>query len=379
VGDWAFSRCGSLARVSLPPRVRALGTGAFASCAGLRRVDLPEGLETVGLLAFAECPALTELALPEGVKKVGEGAVRGCRGLADEKGFLVCRGVLVEYFGSERDLEIPEGVTRIGSDVFRPGPEPLRVRIPDSVTYTNFDAFPRGDLVLRVRRWAPHLTRALRRSRLLALAVEEPDSVPPRFRSALRIGRALYPGPEPDGEAAREDAAWFSANAGSLCPVAFRLPELLHFLCEKRLIRPADADLYLSEARSANDPALTALLLDYADRLGTDRVEKARERRRKREEAAAEARARRLADRRPEEDPAGLRFALEGKPEEFTRAELQRRLEARGAKLDRAVTAGTDCLAACRPEDEPAAAEKAAALGLPLLTWEQFSAMLGLE
>ena len=70
------------------------------------------------------------------------------------------------------------------------------------------------------------------------------------------------------------------------------------------------------------------------------------------------------------------RICEEGKPEEFTRAELQRRLEARGAKLDRAVTAGTDCLAACRPEDEPAAAEKAAALGLPLLTWEQFSALL---
>ena len=374
LGDCAFYLCTGLARVVLPPGVEGLGVGVFYGCAGLREAILPEGLTRIGPQAFAVCTALRELLLPESLTNVSDWVFRDCRGLADERGFLIFRGVLLQYFGAPDAAEIPEGVTRIADGAFGPNPRPLRVTLPDSLRSVSPFAFSQC-VVLRARRLPPLPDPAVRR--VLALVTEEPSPVPPRLRRALRIGRALRPAAELDSPEAREDAAWLSKNAARLCPVAFELPELLHFLCRHRLIRPKDADLYLEEARKRNDPVLTALLLDYENVLGREALEKARERRQRREEAAAEARTERRAAGGPEDGLGGLSFAVPRVPEDFgSRAALGRRLKALGARMAASVSTGSDWLVTDGPEDDPAEAERAAALGVPLLTWREFHDVL---
>ena len=171
--------------------------------------------------------------------------------------------------------------------------------------------------------------------------------------------------------------AWLSKNAALLLEDAFELPELLQFLCRHRLIRPGDADLYLAEARDREDPALIALLLDYQNDLGREAMEKAREAKQRREERAAEARAKRLAARRPEDGVAGLCFSLADDPAYAASAmSLRRELELLGARLSDAVTAGTDYLVAKGSAADPETAARAEALGIPLITEEDLLAWL---
>ena len=381
VGKWAFSRCGGLTDVVLPPGVRVLDTGAFYGCENLRSAAMPEGLARIGPMAFSYCPELRDAVLPESVTRIGEYAFRDCRGLADEDGFLIRRGILLQYFGPRSPTADPPKVVRLGRMEYRRWKGTLRVRIPDGVTAAAANAFLGASLVLQVRRWMPDLTRAVRLCRVLAVVTEEPSPAPPRLRSAFRIGCALRPESELDTEAAREDMAWLSKNAARLCAEAFELPELLHFLCGRRLIRPKDADLYLAEARARKDPALTALLLDYQNDLGREAMEKAREEKRRREARAVEARAKRLSARRPEDGVAGLRFFLaDGLEYVGSPASLRRELELLGARLADAVTAGTDYLVARGSAAEPGTAARAEALGLPLITEEELLAWLdGLE
>ena len=379
VGKWAFSRCGGLTDVVLPSRVRVLDTGAFSGCKGLRTVSMPEGLARIGPMAFSYCSELRDAVLPESVTWIGEYAFRDCRGLADENGFLIHRGVLLQYFGPQGPTADPPEVIRLGRLEFRRWKEVLRVQIPDGVTSASTNAFLGARMILRVRRWFPELTRAVRLCRVLAVVTEEPSPAPPppRLRRAFRIGCALRPESELDTEAAREDMAWLSKNAARLCADAFELPELLHFLCRRRLIRPKDADLYLAEARARKDPARIALLLDYQNDLGREAMEKAREEKRRREERAAEARAKRLAARRPEDGVAGLRFSLaDGTAYAASAESLRRELELLGARLSDAVTAGTDYLVAKGSAAEPGTAARAEALGIPLITEEDLLAWL---
>lgn len=371
-----FFNCTSLRRVVLPEGLKTIRASAFSGCRSLAELELPESLESVETMAFSGCGSLTELRLPPRLEKIGEWALRGCRGLADKAGFVVCRGVLMDYFGSPETVFVPEGVTRIGPNALRSGSAPMRLHLPDSLKSAAPTAFSEGSYILFVRRWFPGLSRALEDCRVAALVAEEPASVPPEYRRALRIGRAFAPRETLDTPDAKEDLAWLSRYASSLRREAFELPELRRFLCAEKLIRPGSADAYLEEARARNDPELISLFLSYQSELGMASMEKAREQKRRREDAALEARARRAA-RDLREGIEGLTFVVALPSGEVgDRTELRRRLKARGARLGTAVTPSADYLVT-DPRDEPEMAEKAAELGIPLLSGEEFLALLG--
>ena len=381
---WAFSGCTGLTCVSLPERLHTVSRGVFADCENLRAVRIREGAEAVCDYAFARCVSLRELALPKTLRRVDEKAFLDCRGLADEKGFLVFRGTLCQYFGPPGSAEIPEGVLRIGPQSFPEDAKLLRLSIPESVGTVDPRAFPEGaDLVLRIRRWIPELTGAVKDCRVLAVDTEEPESLPPGYGRALRLGRVLKPEKELDTEEGREDAAWLARNAAAIRRDVIALPEALGFFCRHRLIRPGSVDAYLTELRERNDPELTALMLAYRSSVGEEKLEKAREEKRRREDAALEARARKAA-RTLEDGLRGLTFVVEG-PTHLIGSRtplwrtLKRLLEARGARLSRNVTPAANYLVCVDPKAEPEKHEKAEELGIPLLSWGEFSRLLGLQ
>ena len=376
LGMDAFALCEGLTRVFIPDGVRRIESSTFQGCRSLTDVRLPEGLTDIETHAFFGCVSLRELRLPPGLKQVAEWAFRGCRGLADEKGFVIIRGELTDYFGPQEAAVVPAGVTRIGSMAFDTRPGLLRVSLPASVRSVAPTAFSENELLIRVRRWFPDLTKAVKECRLTAIVTENTSLVPPELRRALRIGRAFAPASSLDSPDAKEDLAWLARYAASLRKEAFRLPELLHFLCDRKLIRPGSVDAYVAEARAGNDPETVALLLAYQAGLGAESMEKAREQKRRREDALLEARARRAA-RDLKEGIEGLTFVVSG-PVRVTgsRTELRRRLAERGAKLGAAVTASADYLVAVEPGDEPEKLEKAAELGIPLLSWGEFRSLL---
>ena len=60
---------------------------------------------------------------------------------ADESDFVIVDGVLTEYTGSGGDIVVPDGVTEIGTDVFRGNDDITSVVLPSSVTVIHDSAF----------------------------------------------------------------------------------------------------------------------------------------------------------------------------------------------------------------------------------------------
>ena len=55
IGDNAFGKCRSLAKINFPSTLKIISDGAFSGCRDLREVELPEGLQEIGELAFVGC------------------------------------------------------------------------------------------------------------------------------------------------------------------------------------------------------------------------------------------------------------------------------------------------------------------------------------
>lgn len=374
VGDTLFAYYGPKTRLVLPEGLAAVESGAFSDDGTLETVLLPESLKRIGANAFRRCGRLENINLPEGLETIGRAAFCGCRSLADGEGFLIRRGVLFGYFGPPGEVTVPEGVRRIDRGAFGQKEGLLRLTLPDSLEHIDPDVFYGGELILRVRRWTPELTEAVKSCRVRAILTETPELVPAKLLRALRIGIALDPEADLSGPGAGDAKAWLSRNAISLCRDAFELPELLHFLCAHRLIRPGAADAYIEEARRRNVPELTALMLDYVNLLGPSAVGTARERKEERAAAAEEARISRISARKPEDGIAGLSFSASGWR---SQAAVRAFLEARGAKLTPSVTAGTDYLLVRDPGESSAKSRRAGELGVPLLTEAELLAMAG--
>ena len=94
----------------------------------------------IGNRAFCGCSALANITIPDGVTEIGDGAFWGCSGLA-EHGFIVIRGVLHGYSGTDPIADIPDNVTRIGAKAFKDCVSLTSITIPDSVTSFGDKAF----------------------------------------------------------------------------------------------------------------------------------------------------------------------------------------------------------------------------------------------
>ena len=128
----AFKGCRKLEAVEIPPAVCEIGAYAFHRCHALEAIFLPPGVEAVGDCAFLYCDSLEEVGIP-GVRRLGNQCFVNDVKLKkltlsqelDENGicdvFTGC-GLLADFtFADGRHFEIPNPVEAVAGKLPLPG------------------------------------------------------------------------------------------------------------------------------------------------------------------------------------------------------------------------------------------------------------------
>ena len=72
IGNYAFSYCMALTKVSFGDSVRTIGVSAFAYCYALKSIVIPDTITTIATYAFSKCTALTDITIGRGVTSIAE-------------------------------------------------------------------------------------------------------------------------------------------------------------------------------------------------------------------------------------------------------------------------------------------------------------------
>ena len=182
IGGKVFYGCSSLQSIEIPAGVTSIGSRAFYEFSNLESVTFAEGsqLTDIGDDAFRGCSSLTSISISAGVTSIGSLAFYGCyltivynysdleitagngdygyvancaevvltddnlTNVKDENGYVTYTDgeevLLLGYLGSEKDIVIPEGVTRIAKYAFY-GDDIVSVTLPESLTAIGEYAF----------------------------------------------------------------------------------------------------------------------------------------------------------------------------------------------------------------------------------------------
>jgi hypothetical protein len=134
LGASAFRDCTSLASVSLPDNLTAIGNTTFRSCSSLTSISLPNTLTSIGNDSFY-FTGLTTLTLPANLKTVGSQSFRQCNSLrwvkwplAPPDAQLPSVGYAFSYCVNLEKVELPPTLTYIGQSTFG-GSEKLKAVI----------------------------------------------------------------------------------------------------------------------------------------------------------------------------------------------------------------------------------------------------------
>lgn len=131
---------------TIPENVVRIGDFSFAR-SGLQFVSIPEGVEEIGYAAFYHCDDLKEVTIPKSVEAIDAAAFEQTAWLSawrqnDAGDFLIVGdGILLAYKGNSSVVAIPDGVKRIGAEVFKEHQEIESVTLPDSVEVIGEAAF----------------------------------------------------------------------------------------------------------------------------------------------------------------------------------------------------------------------------------------------
>ena len=180
IGNDTFRDCSSLTSIEIPAGVTSIGDYAFYGCSSLTSIEIPAGVTSIGSRAFESCSSLTSIEIPAGVTSIGGAAFSGCyltivynysdleitagssdhggvaqyaevvltddnlTNVKDENGYVTYTDgeevLLLGYLGGEKDIVIPEGVTRIAKYAFY-GDDIFSVTLPESLTEIGDYAF----------------------------------------------------------------------------------------------------------------------------------------------------------------------------------------------------------------------------------------------
>lgn len=153
----AFANCSKLELVNLPDGLRYIESDAFAGCTKLSAINIPDSVEYIGSGAFWGCKSLKQLTLPKSLHEIGASALpMGCKITSNSPNFIVASNMIVKnntvvlFFGDNKKVAIPQGVTKIGEDAFRNCGSIQQVDIPNSVTEIGKNAFWECDSLQQV-------------------------------------------------------------------------------------------------------------------------------------------------------------------------------------------------------------------------------------
>ena len=104
-------------------------------------VVIPDEVTRIGAHAFKNCCHIASIHIPDSVTHIGAQAFKGCKGLADKNGFVIVKGILYGYWGTDTNIVIPNGVKKIDIGVFLERSDLISVAIPEGVTHLGNSAF----------------------------------------------------------------------------------------------------------------------------------------------------------------------------------------------------------------------------------------------
>ncbi len=153
IGDYAFSWCSDLTRITIPHSVTTIGVEAFYYCSGLTSITIPDSVTTIGDYAFNRCFGLTSITIPDSVTTMGYSAFGGCSGLltsitVEEEnpvyhstGNCIIETETNTLIQGCKNSIIPDYVIAIDDYAFSYCYDLLNITIPDSVRYIGERAF----------------------------------------------------------------------------------------------------------------------------------------------------------------------------------------------------------------------------------------------
>ena len=140
--------------VTIPTYIKSIGDGAFFN-KGISKITLNQGLKSIGEYAFFHCIGLREITFPYSLKNIGYGAfsetnIKNVINLSPdiiyENDCLINKEskALVACFSNENKIELPKGITHIGSSAFNKNKynyNPRTIIVPEGVTTIEDRAF----------------------------------------------------------------------------------------------------------------------------------------------------------------------------------------------------------------------------------------------
>lgn len=144
IGDFAFSSCGNLIKITIPDSVTVVGDSAFYDCNNLITINIPDSVITIGDAAFCRCSSLASVEIPNSVKTIEDSAFAYCDSLTSAtlgSGITTIENYLFAWCPNLTSITIPDNVTTIHTYAFYFCEGLTSVTIPDSITSIGYGAF----------------------------------------------------------------------------------------------------------------------------------------------------------------------------------------------------------------------------------------------
>lgn len=142
IGDHAFDFCSSLALTKLSDNITSIGAYAFNKTK-LKINKLPSVLKSIGTYAFSQT-AIEEIDIPEGVTSFGENVFSACKSLV-RIGIPGTIATIPNYFcyncSALTNIDLSEGTTKIGNTSFRECTALEKIDLPSTITSVGSSAF----------------------------------------------------------------------------------------------------------------------------------------------------------------------------------------------------------------------------------------------
>lgn len=117
IGEYSFSSCKNLEEVEIKNGVTEICPNAFESCVSLKSVTIPNSVKHLGAMAFYGCDSLESVTISSSLSDIGAGAFQYTKWLDsfEDKFIFAGDNVLIAYFGTETEVEIPEKTKQVSA------------------------------------------------------------------------------------------------------------------------------------------------------------------------------------------------------------------------------------------------------------------------